>query len=61
MSLLDNFSLMSELDYRYSARFSQKVVSDKKPPTPKNLAAHLETVPLIPKFSRKNCHQVLKI
>ena len=32
-----------------SARFSQKVVSGKKPPPPKNLAAHLETVPLNPK------------
>ena len=32
-----------------SARFSQKVVSGKKPPTPKNLAAHLKTMPLTPK------------
>ena len=30
----------------YSARFSQKVVSGKKPPTLKNLAAHLDIVPL---------------
>ena len=45
-----------------SARFSQKLVSGKKPPTKKNLAAHLETVPLTPqKFSGKNCHQVIKI
>ena len=46
----------------YSARFSQKVVSGKKPPTSKNLAAHLEILPLTPKkFSGKNCHQYLKI
>ena len=32
-----------------SARFSQKVVSGKKPPTSKNLAAHLEILPLTPK------------
>ena len=32
-----------------SARFSQKVVRGKKPPSPKNLAAHLEKVPLTPK------------
>ena len=31
-----------------SARFSQKVVSGKKPPTSKNLAAHLEILPLTP-------------
>ena len=33
----------------FSARFSQKVVSGKKPPTSKNLAAHLEILPLTPK------------
>ena len=32
-----------------SARFSQKVVSGKKPPTSENLAAHLEIVPLTAK------------
>ena len=48
--------------YMFSARFSQKVVSGKKPPTPKYLAAHFETAPLTQKkFSGKNCHQVLKI
>ena len=31
-----------------SARFSQKVVSGKKPPTSKNLVAHLEILPLTP-------------
>ena len=32
----------------FSAQFSQKVVSGKKPPTSKNLAAHLEILPLTP-------------
>ena len=33
-----------------SARFSEKVVSGKKPFTPKNLAVHLEIVPLTQKI-----------
>ena len=32
-----------------SAQFSQKVVTGKKPPSPKNLVAHMEIVPLTPK------------
>ena len=37
------------ITYLISARFSQKVVSSKKPPTSKNLAAHLEILPLTQK------------
>ena len=64
---MDAYTRMSNIDTNdndrlNSARFSQKVVSGKKPPTSKNLAAHLEILPLTPKkFSGKNCHQELKI
>ena len=41
--------IQSACSKSHSARFSQKVVSGKKPPTSKNLAAHLEILPLTQK------------
>ena len=47
--VVSKWTMISSENKNNSARFSQKEVSGKKPPTSKNLAAHLEILPLTPK------------